>query len=338
MDLHSMVINLKPLNTFGISVTARVFSIKNTVNLLDYFNKFGKNNYFVLGGGSNIILGETVKNKDILKIEIMGKQIVDEDGDIVYVKIGAGENWDNVVSWSIEQGLSGIEALSAIPGNAGATPVQNVGAYGTEIKDVLESVTAYDTTSDKFVVIKNEDCGFGYRTSVFKNQLKGQYIITDIILKLSTNSPKIPDYDAVKKYFIENKIENPTALEIRNVITDIRWSKLPHPEELGNCGSFFENPVVLVSVANSLKEKFIDMPIYDLGGGLAKIPAGYLIEKSGLKGSDFGNVGTYEKNALVLVNKGSATYEDVLNTKKEIINKVKNNFDIELRSEPEFVE
>ncbi len=332
-----MVINLGQITTFGIDVKANVFSIKNTINLLDYFNTHTGEDYFVIGGGSNIILSPDVEKLNILKIEVKGVEIVDTNNTEVFVKIGSGENWDDVVKWSVDNNLSGIESLSAIPGTAGATPVQNVGAYGREIKDVFISLTAYDTLEKKLVTIKNEDCNFNYRNSIFKSTQKGRYIIIDIILKLSTLPPAIPEYAGVKKYFQNLNIVNPTLQQIRDAIIEIRWSKLPHPEDWGNCGSFFENPIVEKSIYNKLKLDYPDMPSFEVNEDMVKIPAGWLVENAGLKGVSFGNVGTYEKNALVLINLGGATYDDVLNAKNTIINTVKDKFGIELSSEPEFV-
>lgn len=337
MDLNSLLINLGPYNTFGIALNAQVFYIKNTVNLIDYFTQMPNKPYFVLGGGSNIILTPEIVNKNILKIEIKGIEIVHTESNDVFVKIGAGENWDDVVKWSVDQNLSGIASLSAIPGTAGATPVQNVGAYGAEIKDVFVSLTAYDTKENRLVTIKNEDCNFSYRNSIFKSREKGRYIIIDILLKLSTISPTIPDYAPVKKYFIDRNNTNPTLQEIRDAIIEIRWSKLPKPEELGNCGSFFENPIVGKDLYEKIKSSYPDVPGYELPNDVVKIPAGWLIEQSGLKGVNFGSVRTYEKNALVLVNSGGATHEDVMLAKQEIVNKVNEKFGIVLQSEPEFV-
>jgi UDP-N-acetylmuramate dehydrogenase len=337
MAINERLINLKEITTFGLSANVKIFEINDGQQIADYFNAHKNEPYFVIGGGSNIICSKEIEKKNILKIQIPGIQILDDDGHSVLVKIGAGVVWDEVVGWSINNNLSGIEALSAIPGCAGAAPVQNIGAYGSEIKDTLVSLTAYDTKEFKFVDIKNKDCNFSYRQSIFKGEHKDHYVIISIVLRLSRHLPKIPDYPAVVKYFKDNNITNPTSKEIRKVIKEIRWSKLPHPEDLGNCGSFFENPIVDIETANNLKEKHTDMPVYDLGNGNAKIPAGYLIEAVGFKGKSFGNVGTYEKNALVLVNLNNAEFMDVLNAKNAIIKAVKDEFGLELESEPEFV-
>lgn len=292
---------------------------------------------FILGGGSNIILPENMKDRTILKIENKGIEVVSNDADSVTLKIASGEVWDDVVRYAVENGYSGIEMLSAIPGTAGATPVQNVGAYGGEIKDALLSLDAYDTEEKKSVTIWNNDCGFSYRMSKFKGEWKGRFIITHITLKLSKNPPKLPDYPGVQKYFSGKNISEPTLQQIRDAIIEIRWSKLPKPEEVGNCGSFFENPIVEKHIAEKIKLEYQNMPSFAVSETLVKIPAGWLIEQSGLKGADFGQVGTYDKNALVLVNKGGATQADVISVREQIIDTVYNKFGITLHSEPEII-
>ncbi len=335
-----------------------VFKGGDVKNIIGSINK-DNNKIFVLGGGSNIILPNDMTNFSILKIENKGIEKLNDPegkntsngaGDDVFIRVAAGEVWDDVVQYAVDNNYSGIEALSAIPGTAGATPVQNVGAYGQEIKDVLVSIDAYDTQAGEMVSITNTECEFSYRMSRFKKDWKGRYIITHIILKLSKNQPKLPDYPGVKKYF-ENKILSqpsdgylgPSLQEIRDAIIEIRWSKLPKPEEIPNCGSFFENPIVDKSIADKIKQDYPNMPTFhvsarkDLAEELVKIPAGWLIENSGLKGADFGTVGTYEKNALVLINLGSATQDDVISARDQIISAVYEKFGITLESEPEIV-
>lgn len=303
------------------------------------------NKLFVLGGGSNIILPKDMTSYTVLKIENKGIEKESDDENSVILKVASGEIWDDVVAYTVDHNYSGIEALSAIPGTCGATPVQNVGAYGQEIKDVLVSIDAYDTQAGEMVSITNTECEFSYRMSRFKKDWKGKYIITHITLKLSKNPPTLPDYPGVKKYF-EDKI-NPTLQDIRDAIIEIRWSKLPKPSVVPNCGSFFENPIVDKSIADTIKNDYPNMPTFsvpkrpDLLGknkiDLVKIPAGWLIENAGLKGANFGSVGTYEKNALVLVNLGSATQDDVINARDQIISTVYDKFGITLESEPEIV-
>ena len=350
MSIDPQITDIAKYSTFGIHQNVMLFSIKSISDLNEYFTKYGKDNYFVLGGGSNIIPTDDIKNKNVLKIEIKGINILNEDNDNVYIEASAGEVWDEFVAYCINNNYSGIECLSAIPGSVGASPVQNVGAYGAEIKDVLVSCNAYEIHTGNIAEFTNSECNFSYRNSIFKSEFKNKYIITSIKFKLSKSAPKMPSYEPVQKYFIESHITNPTLEEIRNAIIKIRWSKLPHPEVLGNCGSFFENPIVQKSHYDKLKLKYPEIPGFsishrsDLGENteenmeeMIKIPAGYLIEKAGLKGMSFGKVGTYEKNSLVLVNHGNASYNDVLNAKQRIIELIKDEFDIVLKSEPEFV-
>ncbi len=334
--MDSYTENMENITTFGLPAQVRVFPIRTEEDIISYFRDIN-GDFFVLGGGSNIIASESITAKDILKIEIPGIYITRESPEEAYLFAGAGENWDNVVKWAVHKKLSGIEALSSIPGTVGATPVQNVGAYGTEIKDTLISVRAYDITQGKFVELDNMDCEFSYRWSIFKGRDKDKYIITSILLKLTKLPPKMPEYPVVKKYFDEIGIKNPTVSEIRDAIIEIRKSKLPSPDIIPNCGSFFENPIIEEDVAKKLKEKYPHMPQYDMGNSKVKIPAGFLIEESGLKGVQFDHIGTYEKNALVLINLGGAKFEDVLHAKNEIIQRVKDKFGVTLETEPEFI-
>lgn len=335
-------IDLKDVTTLGLSGTAFVCSVTNEYELEEVLKSIDLENDepFILGGGSNIVLGPEISGRKIIKMEIKGIKIIDshgKDNNGIFVQIGAGEIWDDVVAWAVKNNYSGIEALSAIPGTAGATPVQNVGAYGAEIKDVLVSVRAYNKKTKQFIDITNSDCELGYRTSAFKTTKKGQYIITSIILKLSTNPPVVPSYAGVSKYFAEHGITNPSLQQIRDAIIEIRWSKLPKPSELANCGSFFENVVIEKSFFEKLKIDHPDMLGFETPEGKIKVPAGWLIENAGLKGKNFGPVGVYEKNAMVLVNRGGASFEDIIHARDEVIKTVFNKFGITLETEPEFV-
>ncbi len=302
-------------------------------------NNFGQETpIFILGGGSNVVLPENMHNTVFIKIQNKGIAILEQNTENVLLKIAAGELWDDVVLYACKNSYAGIEAMSAIPGIAGATPIQNVGAYGQEIKDVLVSLEAYDRINKINVTIKNEECCFDYRMSRFKKDWKNRFVITSIIIRLSKKEPNIPLYKGVKEYFIENKIHKPTLLDIRQAITTIRWSKLPKPNELPNCGSFFENPVIENSLLQKLLEQYPNMPTFPTNiENMTKISAGWLIEQAGLKGFSFGKVGTYEKNALVLVNHGGASQNDVINTCKQIIKKVHEKFGILLETEPEII-
>jgi UDP-N-acetylmuramate dehydrogenase len=278
-----------------------------------------------------------MKDRTVLKIENKGIEILDENAEKIILRIASGEVWDDVVLFTVQNGYSGIAAMSAIPGTVGATPVQNVGAFGQEIKDVLISLEAYDRQEKKYVTILNSECDFSYRMSRFKKDWKDRFIITYITIELSKNAPKIPQYVKVKEYFKSKNIENPTLMDIREAITEIRWTTLPRPEEIPNCGSFFENPIVEQSFGARLQQEFKELPLYAVDEKFVKIPAGWLIDKAGLKGVAFGPVGTYKNNALVLVNRGGATQQNVLKAREEIIKIVYHKFGIMLESEPEIV-
>lgn len=334
-------IDIAQYTTFNLSSYAGeivVFDGNDIKNTIESINKKNRK-LFILGGGSNIILPKDMTSFSILKIENKGIEKISEDENNVILRVASGEVWDDVVKYSVDNNYSGIEALSAIPGIAGATPIQNVGAYGQEIKDVLIYIEAYDLEKGELVNIKNAECDFGYRMSKFKKEWKNRFVITHIIIKLCKSIPTLPNYPGVKKYFIENNINDVTLLQIRNAIINIRWSKLPKPEELPNCGSFFENPIVDIDIANKLKIDYPTIPSFCTGPTCSevKIPAGWLIENAGLKGVNLGAVGTYDKNALVLINLGSATQDDVIKARDHIIKTVYDKFGITLQSEPEIV-
>ncbi len=292
---------------------------------------------FVLGGGSNLVFTDKLLNLVALKIEINGFEVLENNDEHAIIKVGAGENWDYFVSRTVASNLSGVEVLSAIPGTVGATPVQNVGAYGTEVKDTIVSLEVFDVENKSIKTLSNDDCKFGYRDSVFKNESKGKFIIINVTFKLLKKLPSFPNYPGVKKYFIEHNINIPTLQEIRKAIIDIRGVKLPDPIKVYNVGSFFKNPIVESSIALKLKNKNPDLIIFPVDDTHTKIPAGWLIEQAGLKGKNFGPISIYSNNALVLVNNGNATYEDILKVRDEIIKIVKDKFDITLEQEPEIV-
>ncbi len=273
----------------------------------------------IIGGGSNSIFSNDVLNVVAIKINILGFEIISEDSQSSDLKVGAGEIWDQVVEKTINMNLSGLENLSAIPGTVGATPVQNVGAYGSEVKDTITEVEVFDITNNQIKIFSNEECKFGYRDSIFKNEAKGRYIITTVTFKLKKIDDKTP------------------LLEKREEITKTRWNKLPKPNEMPNVGSFFKNPIVLNKIALEIQGKYHEAKFFPIDEKLTKIPAGWLIENAGLKGREFGNISVYDKNALVLVNNGNATKEDLLRAKDEIIKIVNEKFGITLEQEPEII-
>lgn len=305
-----------------------------------------------IGGGSNLVFNDDVLNVLALKAEILGFDILNEDNDSTILKIGAGENWDKFVDKVCSMGLCGVESMSAIPGTVGATPVQNVGAYGQEIKDTLISVDVFDTLNLEYKTLSKDECNFRYRDSIFKTEEKGRYFITSVTVRLSKKIPEMPNYPGVKKYFDEKNITSLSLMDIRNAIINIRAAKLPNPSEIPNVGSFFENPIISKTQYQSIVKAYqgpslvdlvdlVDLvekiPFFEVDNDRVKIPAGWLIENAGLKGHNFGNVSVYEKNALVLVNNGGATGQDFANARDEIIKTVFDKFGIILEQEPEII-
>jgi UDP-N-acetylmuramate dehydrogenase len=292
---------------------------------------------FILGGGSNIVFPDTVLEVVAVKMAVNGFEVIDDTESYMEIMIGAGENWDSVVARSVEMNLAGIEAMSAIPGTAGATPVQNVGAYGQEIKDTLVSVEAFDVEEGSFKTLSNADCGLTYRGSIFKGEARGKYVIIAIVLRLLKDRPSIPNYPGVKKYFLENRINNPSIFEIREAIIEIRSNKLPDPKEIPSVGSFFKNTIVSKNIAKNLKKEYPEIVLFPINESEIKVPAGFLIETAGLKGKNFGTISSYANNAMVLINNGGATRADVERARDEITHIVHEKFGIMLETEPEFV-
>ena len=292
---------------------------------------------FFLGGGSNIVFRDGILDVVALKINIKGFEILSENDLFIDIKVGAGESWDQFVEKTVNLNLCGVEALSSIPGTVGSTPVQNVGAYGSEVKDTIIDVEVFDIESSTIFYISNTDCKFGYRDSILINEAKGKYFITAVTYRLTKSLPSIPNYPGVIKYFEDREISTPTLKEVRDAIIYIRKEKLPDPREVPNTGSFFKNPIVLNQVAEKIKLEYPEAKFYSVDDSHTKVPAGWLIENAGLKGKSFGNVSVYSKNALVLVNNGSASYEDILIARNEIVKIVKDKFGIELEQEPEII-
>ncbi len=337
-------VDIKNYSTLKVGGQFRYFTVISSIDELPSLyaiaesdGKYKNIPIFVLGGGSNIVFSDGVLNVIALKIEIKGFEIINETPEYVDIKVSAGENWDNFVRKSVEMNLTGIEALSLIPGTVGASPVQNIGGYGSEVKDTIVEVEAFDIEKCEFYKILNKDCKFGYRDSIFKNEAKGRYIITSVTFRLNKSLPSIPKYPGVAKYFEDLEIINPTLSQIRDAIIYIRKEKLPDPNIIPNVGSFFKNPIVLNSIAERIKIDFPDAKFFSVDESHTKVPAGWLIENAGLKGKSFGNVTVYEKNALVLVNTSNATCEDIKKARNEIIKIVKDRFGIELEQEPEII-
>ena len=289
---------------------------------------------FILGGGSNVIAFDEGYPGLIIRMRIPGFAIIADDTSSMTIKIGAGEDWDEVVKRTVDMRLSGIEAMSAIPGTAGAAPVQNVGAYGQEIADTLQSLEALDTTTGQLVTLTNEQCGFSYRHSIFRGDEKGRYIITSITLKLWKSLPQPPFYDSLQAYFDKLAITIFTHQTVRDAVIAIRKEKLPDPKEVANTGSFFKNAIIESWRLDELVQKYPDVKTFDMGDGTVKVPSGWLIEKAGLKGTSLHGMKVYEKNALVLINETAEHYADLAAARDEIIGKVRDTFQIIIEQEP----
>ena len=326
--------SLKKYNTFGIEACANEFvavhSIEDLKNIL-IENKTKKK--FILGGGSNMLLTKDIEAL-VIHVDLKGKKIIDQNDDFVFIECQAGENWHEFVLWTINQDFGGLENMSLIPGNVGTTPVQNIGAYGTEIKDTFVSCNAINIENQELKTFSNNECNFGYRESVFKNELKNQYIITSVIFKLTKKNHKINiSYGDIKQELDKNNIEIPTLIDVSNAVITIRKSKLPDPKILGNSGSFFKNPVLLKSEFETIHKKFPEMKCYEISETEVKVPAGWLIEQAGFKGKRFGDAGIHENQALVLVNYGKATGQEILNVSAAIQKTVFEMFGIKIEAE-----
>lgn len=327
-------VSLKEHNTFGVEASALYFvQIESEAQLIELFSieKFHALPKLILGGGSNILF---TKDYDGLVIFINIKGITHEQkGDIVELTAGAGEVWDDLVQYCVLRDFAGIENLSLIPGTAGAAPVQNIGAYGVELKDVFRSCTVFDRHSQDFTVFNKEDCKFAYRDSLFKSIERDRYIITSISLELST-IPKInTSYGAIEEELKSRAIEIPNIRDISEVVSSIRVSKLPDPSTIGNSGSFFKNPIIAVDFFRHLQSRFAGIVHYPVGQDQVKLAAGWLIEQCGWKGAKYGNTGTWKNQALVLVNHGGAEGIEVYDFSEKIIASVFTKFGITLERE-----
>lgn len=332
MILHN--VSLRQFNTFGIDVKAEALAKVTTENelqeLLDQYRRT-KGELLILGGGSNILFTRNVSGL-VLVNELGGIDIVHQDTDSVTLKAGAGLVWHNLVMHCVAQGWGGIENLSLIPGKVGAGPMQNIGAYGVELRDVFVQLEAIHIFSGERQVFSNADCRFGYRESVFKRELRGQHIITSVTLRLSKQPRLNTSYGAISQELEQMGVQQPSVADVSRTVINIRRSKLPDPVELGNAGSFFKNPVVAEDVAQQLRHSHPDLPSYPAEGGV-KLAAGWLIEKCGWKGKVVGNTGSHRNQALVLVNYGSATGREIFELSADIMRSVKDTFGVELERE-----
>ncbi|RCS27110.1 UDP-N-acetylmuramate dehydrogenase [Polaribacter sp. WD7] len=324
--------SLKHYNTFGINVVAKQFVAVDSVYKLQQLLKLNKD-VFLISGGSNMLLTKDI-DKLVVHINIKGISIDKEDDNFVYLTVNAGENWNDFVLWCVSQNYGGLENLSLIPGNVGTCPIQNIGAYGVEVKDTITKVEAIDINSGKFVEFSNTECNFGYRNSIFKNKVKSKYVITAVCFRLTKNNHKLnTSYGAIEKELNSKGIFNATLKNISDAVIAIRKSKLPDPNKIGNSGSFFKNPVISTHTFLELQKKYPSIPSYTVSRTEIKIPAGWLIEQAGFKGKRFGDCGVHNKQALVLVNYGNATGEQIYQLAQKIQDTILAKFGISLEIE-----
>lgn len=329
-------ISLKPYNTFGVNVSARFFaevsSVEELLETLKFSNKKTLPLLF-LGGGSNILF---TKDFDGLAIRLNLKGITEEmiDDSQVLVTAKAGENWHQFVMFCLEKNYGGLENLSLIPGNVGTSPMQNIGAYGTEIKDVFESCKVLNVENLELETLNSEQCRFGYRDSIFKQEGKGKYVILEVTFRLTIKVHRIDvEYGAIQSELEKMGIANPSIQDVSKAVINIRQSKLPDPKVIGNAGSFFKNPTILALQFEDLKQKFENIPGYP-NGDFVKVPAGWLIEQAGWKGKQIGNVASNQLQALVIINAtGNATGKEIFDFSTMIIDSVKEKYGIELERE-----
>lgn len=328
-------VSLKRYNTFGLDSKAdqliEIFSEEEAINLLKEDQPW-KNRLFVIGGGSNLLFLDDY-NGTLLHPSIMGIEIKEESDYSVIVSAGAGVVWDDLVAWSVERQLGGLENLSLIPGNVGASPVQNIGAYGVEVKDYIEKVETVNIETGSLRSFSPAECAFGYRYSIFKGEQKGRYLVTRVHFRLSRNSTYCLDYGSLKEEV--SKFGSVSVGNIRKAVISLRRNKLPDHEVTGNAGSFFKNPVVPENIAKALLSDNPGMPVYNEQTGYKKIAAGWLIEKCGWKGKRIGHAGTYEKQALIIINHGGASGRQLFEFSEEIRRSVLDRFGIDLEREVE---
>ncbi len=336
-------ISLRPYNTFGIEALAESFvEVSSLAHLIEIIGQ--QKDVFILGGGSNILLTKNVL-RPVIHLNLKGREILEnsdptgnKDDDSVFIKVQGGENWHELVLWCIDHDFGGLENLSLIPGNVGTGPMQNIGAYGTEVKDVFHELEALEIATGKIKKFDKESCNFGYRESVFKNIKKNKYIILTVSFKLTRKNHILnTSYGAIQEELLKNNIDKPSIKDVSDAVISIRQSKLPDPAEIGNSGSFFKNPVIPTDHFNRLKNNYPKIPHYIISDTSVKIPAGWLIEQCGYKGMRFGDAGVHHKQALVLVNYGKATGEQIYELAQKILKSVHDQFSIDLEIEVNIV-
>ncbi len=326
--------SLKNYNTFGIEAKAKQFVAVHSISELQtLLQEHREEKKFILGGGSNMLLTKDIDTL-VIHIDLKGKKVLREDDTFVWVESQAGENWHEFVLWTLDNNFGGLENMSLIPGNVGTTPVQNIGAYGTEIKDTMVSCDAIKITTQELQTFTNAECHFGYRESIFKQEAKDQYVITSVVFKLTKRNHNInTSYGDILAELTQKEITNPTIKDVSNAVIAIRQSKLPDPKELGNSGSFFKNPILLKVDFEKIHQKFPEMRYFEVSETEVKVPAGWLIEQAGFKGKRFGDAGIHKNQALVLVNYGNATGQEILAVSKEIQATILKTFGIAIEAE-----
>ena len=332
-------ISLKNFNSFGVDAISSDFNVANSEQeIIEYLNEIKFSNPIILGGGTNILFKSNI-DKSLLKIEIKGIEIINETNNYVDVSVGAGEIWDNLVNWSIEKNYGGLENLSFIPGNVGSAPIQNIGAYGVELKDTFLQCRAISIDSGLLRIFEQKECNFSYRSSIFKEKLKNKYIISNVTFRLSKINHKINfSYEPLKIDLKNKSISSPTIKDISKSVIEIRSSKLPDPKVIGNCGSFFKNPIINKIDFKKLLENENDVPFFDISENEIKIPAAWLIEKCGFKGLKVGNTGVHKKHALIIISNGKATGKEIFDFSQRIKNEVLRKFNILLEEEVNIID
>ncbi len=330
-------VSLQAYNSFQVECQAKEFVSISDIQTLFEVLKWGKESdkhFFLLNGGSNILFTRAVEETVIL-LQNKGIHIVKEDTDSILIEVQAGENWHEFVQYCVQNNWGGLENLSLIPGNVGTSPIQNIGAYGVEIKDCFHSLHAIHLDTLEKVNFNNKECQFGYRDSFFKNQGKNQYVITSVCFQLQKPPHRVnTSYGAIQSVLEEKGISNPNIREVSEAVISIRESKLPDPKILGNGGSFFKNPIIHQVELEALQQKYPELPHYTVNQeDYVKVPAGWLIEKAGWKGKRVGNCGVYEKQALILVNNGGATGKEIYDLSESIISDIEDKFSILLERE-----
>jgi len=328
-------ISLKPYNTFGIDVQAdKLVHIQTLEQLKELIRNgaFTSGPFLILGGGSNVLFTKDVKGL-VVRNELKGIEQLKEDDSYVWVKAMGGEVWHEFVLWSIEHNFGGVENLSLIPGTVGAAPMQNIGAYGVEIKDTFDSLEAVDLKTGALKVFSQSDCKFGYRESTFKNEAKGSYFIVSVTFKLHKHPVFNNSYGAIQQVLEQNGVKELSIKAISDAVIAIRSSKLPNPAVIGNAGSFFKNPEIDIAQFNTLKEQYPSMVGYPTSPGKIKVAAGWLIEQCGWKGKRVGNTGSHKDQALVLVNYGGVKGEEVYQLAETIKKSVADKFGIYIQTE-----